>query len=126
MTCWIGVPPRPPYSFGHVIPARPASALRRWKSLARRRASASPERDSHVSNMPPRGSAFFCRNARASARNPASSGVSLQSMRSLLRRARFEARDQEILPAARAPEGEPEERGAAVVEVAVELPGEAH
>src|SRR6266436_6514201 len=78
MTCWIGVPPRPPYSFGHVIPARPASAL------------------------------------------------SLKSMRSLLRRARFEARDQEILPAARAPEGEPEERGAAVVEVAVELPGEAH
>src|SRR6266478_5750699 len=76
--------------------------------------------------MPPRGSACLCRNTRASARNPASSGVSLKSMRSLLRGARLEARDEEILPAARAPEREPEELGAAVVEVAVEFPGEAH
>src|SRR5207248_2138057 len=29
ITCSMGVPARPPYSFGHVMPAKPASALRR-------------------------------------------------------------------------------------------------
>src|SRR5688572_2637238 len=109
MTCWIGVPARPPYSFGHVIPASPASALRRWRSLARWSPSASPYRDSHVSNEPCLSVAFFSKNARTSSRNVASSGVSLKSIVLSSGGLRVEAGDQEILPAAGAAERETQE-----------------
>src|SRR5262245_41712196 len=128
MTCMIGGSPRPPYSLGQVMAARPASAFRRWKSLARRRPSASPWRAAHVSKAPALRSAVASRKRRHSARKAASWSVSRKSMAiSFLRPpARFEARDEPILPGAGAAQGEGQELGAAVVEMAVELPGEAH
>src|SRR5262245_24885870 len=131
MTWWTGDSPRPPHSFDHVIAAKPASAFFRWNALACVNPS-SPNRLCHVSNVPRLGSAFAARNARASARNAASSFVSLKSMVVLeLRvgrgrrrgavRARLDPADEEILPVRHAPEHQPEELGAPVVEMAIEL-----
>ena len=41
MICCIGVPPRPPHSFGQVMPANPASAFFACHALARAISAAS-------------------------------------------------------------------------------------
>src|SRR5262245_57822194 len=124
----MGDSPRPPYSLGQVMAASPASAFFRWNSLARRSPSASPQRAGQVSNEPVLRSALVSRKRRHSVRKAASCGVSRKSMAvSVLRgRARLEARDEPVLPGARAAEGERQELGPAIVHVAVELPGESH
>src|SRR5258705_4588465 len=82
--------------------------------------------------MPAPGSrrlAFLSRKARAPERNLASSGVSSKSMgflRSQWGVGRFELGDQAVLPESGAAERQRKQLGAAVVEVAIELPGEAH
>src|SRR6476646_2943457 len=81
--------------------------------------------------MPEPGSrrlAFFSRKVRAPERNSASSGVSSKSIlpSSQWGVGRFQLGDQAILPKPGAAERERQQLGAAVVEVAIELPGEAH
>src|SRR6266567_3385944 len=80
MTWKIGESSRPPKRFGQVTPAKPASVFFACQAL---------QRCTSVCVMPPRrrvgrpdafGSAWAVRNARTSARNVASSGVSLKSM----------------------------------------------
>src|SRR5262245_17553654 len=128
MTWWIGDSPRPPQSLGHESAAKPASAFFRWNAFACFRPS-SPYRLCHVSNVPRFGSALAARNARASARNAASSLVSVKSIRDLAFRcrrsggdggcrrvgARLDPGNETVLPARHAAEHEPEELRAAVV-----------
>src|SRR5215467_6629281 len=75
-----------------------------------------------------RGLAFRSRKARAPARNSASSAVSSKSTlaSSQWGVGRFELGDQAILPQPGTAERQREQLGAAVVEVAVELPSVAH
>src|SRR6185436_8640230 len=81
--------------------------------------------------MPAPGSrrlAFLSRKVRAPARNSASSGVSSKSKATSSQWGvgRLELGDQSILPSPCAAEHERKQLGAAVVEVAIELPGVAH
>src|SRR5262245_24508631 len=81
--------------------------------------------------MPEPGSlrlAFCSRKARAPARNSASSAVSSKSTLASSQRGvgRLELGDQAILPQSGAAERQRQQLGAAVVEVAVELPRVAH
>ena len=76
----IEVPPRPPYSTGHVMQAHPASALRACQARDRSISSGSSNSEMADGASPgASGSASATSHARASARNAASSGVSSRS-----------------------------------------------
>src|ERR1700675_187409 len=97
------------------MPAKPASAFLACHCLAART----------VSRM--LCSAFASRNARTPARNAASSGVSSKSMRNPSGRvAPFELGYEPVLPIGRGADRGREQLGAAIIEVAIRLPGEPH
>src|SRR5829696_5536738 len=110
-----GVPPRPPYSVGHAIPAQPSSNKVRCHSLQWRTCSASasglgsPRNRKRAKSSSPerRGRACASRNARARARNAAvgSSGASPSRTRGRHDRLQLDvvgqALDAELAPEAR-------------------------
>src|SRR5688572_14490996 len=122
ITFWMLDAPRPPNSTGHVMHAHFASAFLACHALAR---SSRPISFASASSRPARdlpgarSLAFFSSHARTSARNAASSGVSLKSMSGL------QSIDQAVAPLARGTEREREQLGTAIEEMAVVLPGEA-
>src|ERR1700759_4070878 len=127
----IGEAPRPPYSFGQCRQAQPASAFFFCQAFATSRmlAPSSLTRPSEalLSSSSYCFGAFAAIQAFASARNAASCGVSSKFIGSILRRVLLaHTLDQLVLPIRLAAEPERKRIGAAVVHVAVELPGKAH
>src|SRR5262249_6184067 len=124
ITFWMLDAPRPPNSTGHVMQAHFASAFFACHCLARASrptslasASSRPARD-----LPGgRSTAFADSHWRASARNAASSGVSLKSMSLSLQPV-----DQAVAPFAGRAERKREQLRAAVEEMTIVLPREAH
>ena len=152
MTCSMGPSPRPPYSVGHVRQAHPWSNLSACQSFERRTASGSSPMNGPDGVAPgARGSVWRSRKdarlgaeprfgrrvvevhvgilpARARAETagpgyPAAAGAAAAPGSTPV--GTGEAVDQAVAPLGRRPEGEGEVPGAAVEEVAVELPGEA-
>src|ERR1700675_312024 len=117
----MGEPSLPPNRLGQVRPAKPASAFFACHSLQRRTASASTPLWRRTGFALAFSSALAVRNARASARNAASSGVSLKSMtRSSLRGvAGFEQIDEAVLPERGRSDRQPELFGSPVEQMAV-------
>src|SRR2546422_3415526 len=122
ITFWIADAPRPPNSAGHVMQAQWASAFFACHRFAR---SSSPTSFASASSRPARdlpggrSTALPSNHLRTSARNAASSGVSLKSMSGL------QPVDQAVAPLARRAEREREQLRPAVEEMAVVLPREA-
>src|SRR6267142_336511 len=122
ITFWIAEAPLPPNSAGHVMQAHFASAFFACHCLAR---PSRPTSLASTSSRPARdfpggrSTAFASSHWRASARNAASSGVSLKSMSGL------QPVDQAVAPFAGRAEREREQLRAAIEEMAVVLPREA-
>src|SRR5262245_48766500 len=132
ITLWIPVAPRPPNSTGQVMQAQPASAFlacHSWARLMISSLSASFSASPLAPSLGSRSSALAVSQARAWARNAASSGVSLKSMVRVSpgsgRALGVEALDQHVSPLARAAEREAQQLRAPVEHVAVEFPREA-
>ena len=135
MTFWICVPPRPPHSFGQWMPTKPASALLRWNDLARSIA-AGRVLTAAIAFHRARLAAFgvgFQEGAGLGAECglfrgvfEIHHGVLPQSVGSAIVLLRAQFRDQPALPLARTAECQRVQLGAAVIELAVHLPGEAH
>src|ERR1700743_130164 len=126
-----GVPPRPPYSLGQCRQAQPASAFFFCQAFATSRMLAPSSRTRPSEDL--RSSSSYCFGALAaiqafaSARNAASCGVSSKFMGSILRRVLLaHTLDQLVLPIGKTAESERGRVGAAVIHVAVELPGKSH
>src|SRR5437868_2421328 len=130
----IGVAPRPPYSFGQCRQAQPASAFFFCQALAAPIGS-TPFR-SRLPKPEDSRSAFRWRgplasiHARTSARKAASAGVSSKFMANSLSGrggvAGAHAGDQLVFPLGLAADVHGEEVRAAVEQMTVESPGEAH
>src|SRR5262247_3594471 len=135
ITCSIRPMSWPPYSFGQVRQAQPASNLHACHAFEARIASLSSRSRSGSTASPSGSRSFvFCSSQpRARARKAASSGVSSKSIVGSSASsgppsgglARLQALDQELPPGARRPEPRREQLRAAVEEMAVVLPGEA-
>ena len=69
-----GVPPRPPYSTGHWMPANPASALARSQSRRRRKLSSSGSDAQNPGRRHSPGT-LSASQVRSSARNSSSAAV---------------------------------------------------
>ncbi len=79
IACSLAVPPRPPASFGQVIPAQPWSARYACHGFARATHCASPRAMPKASPRAGSLSAAVSSQPRASARKAASSGLSSKS-----------------------------------------------
>src|ERR1700733_11748886 len=130
----IGVAPRPPYSFGQCRKAQPASAFFRCQAFATSStlaplSSVRPSEDFFSSSSYCFG-ALAAIHAFASARNAASCGVSSKFMRFTLPPSRrvplAHPVDQRVFPIGKTAEAQGGRVGAAIIHVAVELPGETH
>src|SRR5262245_15317 len=122
ITFWMLEAPRPPYSTGHVMHAHFPSAFFACHCFARpsRPTSLASPSSRPARDLPGgRSLALASSHARASARNAASSGVSLKSMSGL------QSVDQAIAPLARSAERERQQLRAAIEEMAIVLPREA-
>src|SRR6202051_3196521 len=128
----IGLAPRPPYSFGQCRQAQPASAFFFCQAFATSRMLAPliwvrPSEDLRKSSSYCFG-AFAAIQAFAWLRNAASCGVSSKFIsRCPSSRVAFaHPVDQRVFPIGQTTEPQRRRVGAAVIHVAVELPGEAH
>src|ERR1700722_5820419 len=126
MTWKMGDISRPPKRFCQVMPANPASIFFACQALQFFTASAVMPPRRNVGRPDAFGSALAFRNARASARNAASSGLSLKSIGlcPLGRVTDFDQVDEAVFPEGRAAETQAQLFRSPIIQVAVKSPGE--
>src|ERR1700735_140242 len=127
MTWNMGESSRPPKRFCQVMPAKPASVFFACQALQRCTSSGVIPPSRNVGRPDAFGCAWVLRNVRASARNAASSGLSLKSMLRFPsgRVAGFEQIHEAILPESRTADTQAQLFRSTIIQVAVECPGEA-